>query len=326
MNDGDGRAPDDVVRSLVASYRDDRRGQHIDRRFLPSRDEVVHVLGLLLRLLYPGYYGAHDVASEDDLTAHVSALVSEASASLARQIELSIRYQDECREPCPPGAGGADADSAARTSATRITASFLGRLADLRRRLLDDAEAALEGDPAAVNLDEIILAYPGFLATTVYRLAHELHVLGVPLVPRMMTEWAHTQTGADIHPGAVLGERFFLDHATGAVIGETTRIGDDVKMYQGVTLGALSHPRGPDGRVIRGTQRHPTVEDGVTLYANATVLGGDTTIGRGSVLGGSVFVTRTVAAGSRVSLKGHDVRVNARGSDANADVPIDFEI
>ena len=142
-------------------------------------------------------------------------------------------------------------------------------------------QAAYDGDPAASSLDEVILAYPGMLAVTVYRVAHELHVLGVPLMPRIMSEWAHSRSGADIHPGARIGESFFIDHATGVVVGETTTIGSNVKLYQGVTLGALSIPRDERGRVIRDTKRHPTVEDGVTIYANATVLGGDTVIGAG---------------------------------------------
>jgi len=325
MNETNGSAVapsgrDEVVSALIASYRDEIKGHHIDRRYLPSRDEVVHILELLLCLLYPGYFGRQDFPSEDDLRSHVTATVAEVEAKLARQVELSLCYQRECGEAAKAGA------SPTAASAQSIAGRFLASLPALRRILLSDAEAALEGDPAAVNLDEVILAYPGFLATTVYRLAHALHSLGVPLMPRMMTEWAHTQTGADIHPGAEIGERFFLDHATGAVIGETTRIGASVKLYQGVTLGALSLPRDRDGRLIRGTKRHPTVEDGVTLYANATVLGGDTTIGRGSVLGGSVFVTKSVPNDSRVSLKAHDLRVNAKGSDATDDFPIDFEI
>jgi serine O-acetyltransferase len=168
----------------------------------------------------------------------------------------------------------------------------------------------VDGDPAAQSLDEIVMAYPGFLAVTVYRLAHELHQLGIPLMPRIMTEWAHARTGADIHPGARIGRSFFIDHATGVVIGETSDIGDHVKLYQGVTLGALSFPRDDEGNLIRNTKRHPTVESGATIYANATILGGKTVVGAGSVIGGSVFVVKSVPQGSRVALKPPELTVN----------------
>jgi serine O-acetyltransferase len=178
--------------------------------------------------------------------------------------------------------------------------------------LVRDAQAAFDGDPAATNLDEIILAYPGLLAVSVYRIAHALHELGVPMMARIMTEWAHSKTGCDIHPGAKIGPAFFIDHATGVVIGETTHIGEGVKLYQGVTLGALSLPRDTSGQIIRGRKRHPTVEDGSTLYANATVLGGQTVVGQQSVIGGSVFLARSVPPHSRVSLKEPELRVMTR--------------
>jgi serine O-acetyltransferase len=186
---------------------------------------------------------------------------------------------------------------------------FLVKLPALRAMLLDDVQAAFDGDPAATNLDEVILAYPGLLAVTVYRVAHELFEMGVPLMPRIMTEWAHSRTGADIHPGAHIGKSFFIDHATGVVIGETSLIGANVKLYQGVTLGAVSHPRDESGRVIRNTKRHPTVQDGVTVYANATVLGGETVLGEKSIVGGSVFLTESVPSGSRVAITPPELKV-----------------
>jgi serine O-acetyltransferase len=189
---------------------------------------------------------------------------------------------------------------------------FLGRLPEIRSLLIRDVQAAFDGDPAATNLDEVILAYPGVLAVSVYRIAHALYDLGVPMMARIMTEWAHSKTGADIHPGATIGAAFFIDHATGVVIGETTHIGDGVKLYQGVTLGALSFPRDASGQIIRGKKRHPTVESGSTLYANATVLGGQTVVGADSVIGGSVFLTRSVPPHSRVSLKEPELRVGTR--------------
>jgi serine O-acetyltransferase len=196
---------------------------------------------------------------------------------------------------------------------------FLRRLPQIRGLLIRDVQAAFDGDPAALNIDEIILAYPGVLAVSVYRIAHALYDLGVPMMSRIMTEWAHSKTGCDIHPGASIGEAFFIDHATGVVIGETTNIGDGVKLYQGVTLGALSFPRDSNGHIIRGRKRHPTVESGATLYANATVLGGQTTVGADSVIGGSVFLARSVPARSRVSLKEPELRVASRDGASEPD-------
>jgi serine O-acetyltransferase len=205
-----------------------------------------------------------------------------------------------------------------------VTDALLAALPSLRKTLLTDVQAAYDGDPAAANLDEIILAYPGLLAVTVYRVAHELYAMGVPLMPRIMSEWAHTNTGADIHPGAQIGGSFFIDHATGIVVGETSHLGASVKLYQGVTLGALSHPKDDRGRVIRGTKRHPSVEDGATLYANATVLGGQTVVGEGSVVGGSVFLTKSVPKGAKVAMKPPELTVRGP-SDAQRNEP-DFEI
>jgi serine O-acetyltransferase len=200
-----------------------------------------------------------------------------------------------------------------------LTEVFLGRLPEIRALLVKDVQAAYDGDPAASNLDEVILAYPGVLAVSVYRIAHALYDLGVPMMARIMTEWAHSKTGCDIHPGAKIGPGFFIDHATGVVIGETSDIGEGVKLYQGVTLGALSLPKDANGQIIRGNKRHPTVENGSTLYANATVLGGKTVVGADSVIGGSVFLTRSIPPRSRVSLKEPDLRVASRDGTAESD-------
>ncbi|MBI2390475.1 MAG: serine acetyltransferase [Deltaproteobacteria bacterium] len=290
-----------LVDALLASYRTDGRAHHINKRYLPSRDEAIAIVQLLLQLMYPGYFGRQDLTDEN-VGYHVGVLLSTVSEKLERQIELCLCYRDEAV------AERADV-TVCRSEGRGLAREFLDRLPALRALLLEDVQAAYDGDPAALNADEIILAYPGLLAVTVYRIAHELHQLGVPMMPRIMTEWAHTHTGADIHPGATIGRAFFLDHATGAVIGETTVIGDRVKLYQGVTLGALSIARDERGRVIRGTKRHPTVEDDVTIYANATVLGGKTTVGRAALVGGGVFLTRTVPPGARVAGKATDVEV-----------------
>ncbi len=238
---------------------------------------------------------------------------------LEREIEHCLCYGRE-REAGLPQFG----ECAPR--AHELARIFLQRLPrDSRALLIRDVQAAFDGDPAALNLDEIILAYPGVLAVSVYRIAHALYDLGVPMMARIMTEWAHSKTGCDIHPGATIGAAFFIDHATGVVIGETTHIGDGVKIYQGVTLGALSLPQDASGQIIRGKKRHPTVENGSTLYANATVLGGQTVVGADSVIGGSVFLTRSVPPRSRVSLKEPELRVVTRDGAAEPDA-IYFDI
>lgn len=303
-----------LVDAMLASYRGDPRAHHINKRYLPSRDEAVKIVNLLLQLLYPGYFGRQDLTDED-VGYHVGVLLSTLREKLEAQIELCLCYRGEEE-------GRADVPRC-RSEGRTITRKFLDQLPKLRAQLLEDVQAAYDGDPAALNLDEVILAYPGVLAVTVYRIAHELHQLGVPMMPRMMSEWAHTKTGADIHPGARIGRAFFLDHATGAVIGETTVIGERVKLYQGVTLGALSIARDARGRVIRGTKRHPTVENDVTIYANATVLGGKTTLGEGSVVGGGVFLTRNVPRGGRVALKATEVEVDRGGTGID---PADLDL
>jgi serine O-acetyltransferase len=181
-----------------------------------------------------------------------------------------------------------------------ILTAFFGRLSEVRERVVDDVRAAYEGDPAALTYAEVLLAYPGLLAIAGHRIAHELFRLGVPILPRVMSEWIHTKTGADIHPGATIGRHFFMDHCTGIVIGETARIGECVKIYQGVTLGALSFPLGPDGNPVKHVRRHPTVESDVVIYANATILGGETVIGEGSTIGASVFLSESVPPHSYV--------------------------
>jgi serine O-acetyltransferase len=304
----DGTDLDALARAFVASYRGDARGSHIGRCYRPSREEILEIVRLLLQLFYPGYHGANDITDET-AAFHVGSLLATLRTKLARQIEMCLCSEAERHGQVPPCAG----------KARELTARFLARLPGLRAMLLDDVQASYDGDPAASGLDEILLAYPGLLAVSVYRVAHELHALGVPLMPRIMSEWAHTQTGADIHPGATIGRRFFIDHATGVVIGETTVIGDDVKLYQGVTLGALSHPKDAQGRVVRHTKRHPTVESGVTIYASATVLGGDTVVGEGSLIGGSVFLTRSVPPRSRVAVKPPELSVRQAGAPTKSD-------
>jgi len=226
---------------------------------------------------------------------------------LSEVIERTLKFCHQLNCDCvelwqevDPGAG----EDRYRLVADRLTAAYLAQLPEIRRQLILDVQAAFEGDPAATNTEEVILCYPGITAVSAHRLAHPLHKLGVPLVPRMMSEWAHHRSGADIHPGAVIGQRFFIDHCTGVVIGETAAIGDDVKVYQGVTLGALSFHRNPDGTLVKGGKRHPTIGDKVTIYANATILGGETEIGEGAVVGGGAWVTESVVPYSVVRQTG----------------------
>ena len=307
----------EVAQALAGSYASDPRGHRIGRHFWPSRERIFEALQLVVTVLYPGYYGRHDLTTSN-VQEHVQGTLERLRAILLVQVEQCLCHAEELHEDAP--------EARCRLGAAHLTDRFLGRLPEIRRQLLEDLQAAYDGDPAARHLDEIVLAYPGFLAVTVYRLAHELHALGGPLMPRILSEWAHARTGADIHPAAEIGERFFVDHATGAVIGETTRIGDRVKLYQGVTLGALSIAQGVDGAVIRGTKRHPTVENDVTVYANATVLGGHTVLGTGSVIGGSVFVTKSIPAGARVALNVPEPRVRSVPPPAESATFLDFEI
>lgn len=294
-----------LVDDLLESYASDSRACRVGRRYLPSRDAIIDATTSLLGLMYPGYHGRQDITL-DGLRFHVGAVLADLKQALTDQVALCLSYNDEvCGQSTEMGA--------CRQRAEALTAAFLTQLPGIRRSLIADVQAAYDGDPAATNLDEVILAYPGVLAISVYRLAHALHLLGVPLMPRIMSEWAHAKTGADIHPGARIGPSFFLDHATGAVVGETTDIGAHVKLYQGVTLGALSHPRDEGGRIIRGQKRHPTVEDNVTIYANATVLGGTTVVGRGSLVGGSVFLTHSTPPDAKVAMKAPELRMHVNG-------------
>lgn len=308
-----------LVDRMVASYYSDDRTHHIGKAYLPSRANMIHTIELLLELLYPGYFGRQNL-NEHIVSYHVGELLPKIGERLQREIYNALCHQREVEGK------SADEGPCCAEQAHEITVAFLERLPEIRDILAGDVQAAYDGDPAATNLHEVILAYPGMLAVTVYRLAHALHDLKVPLLPRIMTEWAHWQTGVDIHPGARIGRNFFIDHATGVVVGETTDIGDNVKLYQGVTLGALSIPKDERGRAIRGFKRHPTVRDSVTVYANATVLGGDTTLGSESVVGGSVFLTSPIPDYCTVSIKPAELRMRDRNRGDEKDYIPHFDI
>jgi serine O-acetyltransferase len=312
-----GSALDRLAGELLDGYLGDERARRFSQRYLPSREAIVAILESVLDLMYPGYFGRRDL-NRENLPGHLVQSLGALAPRIEHEMEQCLCYGRE------RGTSGADLGECA-PRARDLTRVFLNRLPAIRRLLITDVQAAFDGDPAATNLDEVVLAYPGLLAVSVYRIAHALHDLGVPMMARIMTEWAHSKTGCDIHPGARIGSAFFIDHATGVVVGETTDIGDHVKLYQGVTLGALSFPRDAAGQIIRGRKRHPTVESGATIYANATILGGDTVVGADSVIGGSVFLTRSVPPRSRVSLKEPDLRVASRDGAVDTDA-IYFDI
>ncbi len=298
-----------LVHRIVTSYREDERTRHIGRVYFPSRAEIAELIERLLELVYPGFFGRQNL-TDHNVSFHVGEMLPRIGVIAFRQIHRSLCYADQVERGGPPD------EERCRQHADELTHAFLERLPVVRALLAHDVQAAVDGDPAATGTDEVILAYPGMLAVSVYRLAHELYRLHVPLLPRVMTEWSHNMTGVDIHPGATIGRSFFIDHGTGVVIGETTHIGDNVKMYQGVTLGALSFPKDERGRIIREAKRHPTVEDKVTIYANAIILGGKTVIGAHSIVGGSVFLTSSVPPYSTVTIAPPDLQI--KGPDGKA--------
>lgn len=293
-----------LSRQVVESYRTIGGINRMGEKNLPSQAAIVQILQQLLGIVFPGYYG-DSIPARADTEVYVASRVDALYLQLTEIIEQTLQFCH--REPClcstlwaPEGNGAPERGFQA--VAETLTMTYLERIPVIREALQLDVLAAYEGDPAAVNQDEVILCYPGTFAIAVYRLAHPLYQVGVPLVPRIMTEWAHHRTGVDIHPGARIGSHFFIDHGTGVVIGETTEIGRRVKLYQGVTLGALSFPKNPDGSLKKGGKRHPTIEDEVTIYANATILGGQTVIGRGAIIGGGTWITSPVPAGGRVTV------------------------
>jgi serine O-acetyltransferase len=280
-----------IMERIAASYDEAKpKIHHLDRMPLPSREEAAGIMRALEEVIYPGYYSAGGVTHQG-IIYRVQERIGWLFEHLRDQISRGFRHMKEL---------DGELALASDNLAEECAYTFLEALPGLRRLLARDIQAAYEGDPAAHCVDEIILSYPATYAITAYRAAHELHRIGVPLLPRMLTEIAHSRTGIDIHPGAQIGEAFFIDHGTGVVIGETTIIGNNVKLYQGVTLGAMSFPKDETGRLIRGHKRHPTIEDGVVIYSGATILGGDTVIGEGSIIGGNVWLTESVPPRTRV--------------------------
>ena len=283
------RKVEKIVESILKDYEKKRDIDRMDYFGQPDQDEVTEIIKNLLMILYPGYY-RDSAYSSHSAASRLTVLIDETMYKLRKQLEIVLANDEKY----------AAADKEKRKEASKeICVKFFERIPAVRALLETDIDATFDGDPAAKDKIEIVIAYPGLYATTIHRLAHELYLLKVPYIPRIMSEYAHSLTGVDIHPGATIGKYFFIDHATGIVIGETSIIGEHVKVYQGVTIGALSLD---DGHSLRGAKRHPTIEDFVTLYAGSTVLGGDTTIGHHSVIGGSAFVTKSVEPYSTVSV------------------------
>jgi len=284
-------AGDDRADSLLGSY--------------PNTTNIIEALKLFIDVMFPGRMAQNSLQPKE-MGIFLVRRLSDGWALLRPEIERAVpfRWLGEAAR-----VEGAPSPIDARKESDNVMKDFIARLPEVRKLLVEDVKAAYEGDPAALTYAEVQLAYPGLLAITSHRLAHELYKLDVPIVPRIMSEWTHSTTGVDIHPGAQIGHGFFIDHATGVVIGETTHIGNHVKLYQGVTLGAKSFPLDEHGRPIKHIKRHPTVEDHVVIYANATILGGDTVIGKGSTIGGNVFLMESVAPGSFVASKHPELHI-----------------
>lgn len=282
--------PGKVTEAILRSYATGGGTNHVDGANLPSKCAIAEICHSLLQLLFPGFHDTEPIHST-----HLPRVTSHRVFSIAERLAEEICKSLRLDEPNCPNA-----------QATALSHQFLGGLVRVRELLATDVQAAFQGDPAAGGSDEVILSYPFIEAIAIQRSAHVLYALEVPIIPRMMTEWAHSRTGIDIHPGAHIGSHFFIDHGTGVVIGETSTIGRHVKLYQGVSLIAKSLA---GGQALRGKKRHPSIEDDVTIYANATIMGGDTVIGTGSTIGASVFLTHSVPARSLVLAEGHGVRV-----------------
>ncbi len=287
---------------ILATYEEFDTINHLGHCPLPSSESIVAIAEDIKEVIFPGYRRRQNL-HRGNVAYHIGDLVDALHDQMTQQICRSLRHNAdvsgnvECSD---------DVDYEAQGQLLAI--QFLETIPRLRKLLANDVQAAFDGDPAAKNLDEIIFCYPGLEAITIHRIAHELYRLDVPLIPRVLSEWAHCNTGIDIHPGATIGPRFFIDHGTGVVIGETCEIEEDVKLYQGVTLGALSFPKDENGDLIRDEKRHPTIRRGVVIYANATILGGDTEIGENSIIGASVSLNKSVPPNTVVTIEKPSLR------------------
>lgn len=300
MADRIGKEIDSIVDLIMQDYALDRDVDEMDIYNMPDRDAVVDIVNKMLRIVYPGYYREHSYRSYSPKR-QLTVLIEDVLFNLEQQIALALHHDKKF-----DGKTEEELTEIAQNMAVR----FFKQVPRIRELLNTDLQATFDGDPAADSKEDIVLSYPGLLAITINRIAHELYMLEVPLIPRMMTEYAHSVTGIDIHPKATIGRYFCIDHGTGIVVGSTSEIGEHVKLYQGVTIGALSTKL---GHKLHGTKRHPTLEDHVTVYSGASILGGETVIGHGAVIGGNAFITSSVGPGTRVSVKNQELEY--RGGD-----------
>jgi serine O-acetyltransferase len=293
-----------LVDNIMNNYETFGGMDHLEGKDLPSKKVVIEVLEDLLSVFFPGYLGKAEV-TKANTKYFLGTTLASIHSRLTDEVEKSLKYICRKIKECP--------HDVCRRRARVVVKEFLEKIPELRAIVGGDIVAAYDGDPAAVSSEEVILSYPCVLAITTYRIAHELYLKGVPMVPRIMSEHVHSLTGIDIHPGAKIGKNFFIDHGTGVVIGETTEIGDNVKLYQGVTLGALSFAKDEKGALIRGTKRHPTVGNNVVIYSGATLLGPNAIIGDNVIIGGNVWITDPVASGTKITISPPDLKYKRNG-------------
>ncbi|TRO53653.1 serine acetyltransferase [Candidatus Bathyarchaeota archaeon] len=282
-----------LVDTILKSYETLGGMDHLEGRDLPSKKVVIEVLEDLLSVLFPGYLGKENV-TKTNIKYVLGTTLTSIYTRLTDEVERSLKYICRKITECP--------HDVCQKRAEAVVKEILEKVPEIRALSSGDVEAAYNGDPAAVSLEEVILSYPCVLAIATYRIAHELYLRGIPLIPRIMSEHVHSLTGVDIHPGAKIGKNFFIDHGTGVVIGETAEIGDNVKIYQGVTLGALSFPKDEKGQIIRGIKRHPTIGNNVVIYSGATLLGSEAIVGDNVVIGGNVWITSPIASDTKITI------------------------
>ncbi len=296
MNQTEYNEIESIVETILDDYKNNRDIDKMTMHHQPDQEKIYDIMNKLMRIVYPGYYRDR-VYKIFNMRHTLSTLIEDVLFNLRKQVGIALRNDPKYRDA---------EESLVRNASKEITMEFFKRIPKIREYLNTDLLATFDGDPAADSKDEIVLCYPGLYAITIYRIAHELFSLNVPIIPRMMSEHAHNKTGIDIHPGATIGKYFFIDHGTGIVIGSTTEIGEHVKIYQGVTLGALSTS---GGQSLHGVKRHPTIEDYVTIYSGASVLGGNSRIGHHSIIGSNVFLTYTINPNTRVSIRNHELTI-----------------
>ncbi len=297
-----------LVEKIMESYETHGGIDHLEGRDLPAKKVVIEVLEDLLKVIFPGYMDQAEM-TKANIRYFLDDILRSSYRRLVEEVEKGLKYVCQNIQKCP--------EDVCQGRARLVVRELLEKIPEIRTLLRGDIQAAYDGDPAAKSIDEVILSYPCVLAIATYRIAHELYVRGVPMVPRIMSEYAHSETGIDIHPGAKIGKNFFIDHGTGVVIGETAEIGDNVKIYQGVTLGALSFPKDENGRIIKGRKRHPTVGSNVVIYSGATLLGSETVIGDEAVIGGNVWITSAIPPGTKVAIVEPELKykdINPKGS------------